>query len=72
VVSKSPELIVLADSVCCGQTPKTVAERPGWSSVSAVRNGLIVRLDDSIASRWGPRVVNFVRAVAAALSHVRQ
>ena len=34
--------------------------------------GTIVRIDDSIASRWGPRVVNFVRAVAAALAHLRR
>jgi iron complex transport system substrate-binding protein len=32
-----------------------------------VRSGSIVRLDDSIASRWGPRLVNLVRAVGTAL-----
>ena len=72
VVAANPDLIVLADTVCCGQTQKTVGARPGWSSIRAVRNGEIVRLDDSIASRWGPRVVNFVRAVASALSHVHR
>ena len=72
VVSAAPDLIVLADSVCCDQTPRTVASRPGWSRIPAVRNGLILRIDDSIASRWGPRIVNFVRAVDAALSHVRR
>jgi iron complex transport system substrate-binding protein len=71
VVSQSPDVIVLADIRCCEQTPHTVATRPGWSRVSAVRTGTIVRIDDSIASRWGPRVVNFVRAVAAALAHLR-
>jgi iron complex transport system substrate-binding protein len=72
VVSAAPDLIVLADTVCCGQTPRTVAARPGWSRIPAVRNGLILRIDDSIASRWGPRIVNFVRAVDAALSHIRK
>jgi cobalamin transport system substrate-binding protein len=72
VVSAAPDLIVLADTVCCGQTTKTVASRPGWSRIPAVRNGLILRIDDSIASRWGPRIVNLVRAVDAALSHVRR
>ena len=67
IVSRNPDLIVLADSVCCGQTPDTVAARPGWSRIAAVRTGSIVRVDDSIASRWGPRIVNFVRAVATAL-----
>ncbi len=67
VLAANPDLIVLADTVCCGQTPQTVAARPGWSRIAAVRTGSIVRLDDSIASRWGPRLVNLVRAVATAL-----
>jgi cobalamin transport system substrate-binding protein len=70
VVAQSPDLIVLADSVCCGQTPATVAARPGWDHVKAVRTGSIVRIDDSIASRWGPRLVNFFRAVAAAIARL--
>lgn len=72
VVSAAPDMIVLADTVCCGQTPRAVGSRPGWSRIPAVRNGLILRIDDSIASRWGPRIVNLVRAVDAALSHVRR
>jgi iron complex transport system substrate-binding protein len=69
VVAQSPDLIVLADTVCCGQSPTTVSARPGWGSIVAVRTGEILRLDDSIASRWGPRIVDFVRAVASALRH---
>jgi iron complex transport system substrate-binding protein len=72
VVSSSPDLIVLADSVCCGQKASTVASRPGWDRISAVRTGSIVRVDDSIASRWGPRLVNFFRAMASALARLRQ
>jgi iron complex transport system substrate-binding protein len=71
IVSESPDLIVLADTVCCGQRPATVAARPGWDRIAAVRSGSIVLVDDSIASRWGPRIVNFVRAVAAALARLR-
>jgi iron complex transport system substrate-binding protein len=67
VVAADPDVIVLADTRCCGQSASTVAARPGWKSVSAVRTGTIVRLDDSIASRWGPRIVNYVRAVSSAL-----
>ena len=44
---------------------------PAGRRVKAVRTGTIVRIDDSIASRWGPRIVNFVRAVAAALAHLK-
>jgi iron complex transport system substrate-binding protein len=70
IVSSSPDLVVLADSVCCGQTADTVAGRPGWSGIKAVRNRSILRIDDSIASRWGPRLVNFVRAVGSALGRL--
>lgn len=71
VVSESPDLIVLADTICCGQKPSTIAARPGWDRISAVRTGSIVRIHDSIASRWGPRLVNFYRAMASALARLR-
>jgi iron complex transport system substrate-binding protein len=71
VVSESPDIVVLADIRCCGQTARTVAARPGWKNVAAVKTGTIVRIDDSIASRWGPRIVDFVRALSAALAHLR-
>jgi iron complex transport system substrate-binding protein len=72
VVSRSPDIVVLADIKCCAQTAQTVAARPGWKNVAAVRTGTIVRIDDSLASRWGPRIVNFVRAIAGALAHLRR
>jgi iron complex transport system substrate-binding protein len=72
VVSSSPDLIVLADTVCCGEKASSVAGRPGWDRISAVRTGSIVRVHDSIASRWGPRLVDFFRAMSAALARLRQ
>ena len=71
VVSASPDLIVLADSVCCGQKPSTVVARPGWGTIAAVKTGSIVRIDDSVASRWGPRLVDFFRAVSRAVTRLR-
>jgi iron complex transport system substrate-binding protein len=70
ILAANPSVIVLADGRCCGQSASTVAARPGWRSIAAVRDRAIVRVDDSVASRWGPRVVDFVRAVAAALKWV--
>lgn len=67
LVDADPDLIFLADTRCCGQSAETVAARPGWDTLTAVREGHVVELDDDIASRWGPRVVDFARAVAAAL-----
>ena len=70
IVASSPDLIVLADSICCGQRPSTVAARPGWDRINAVRTGSIVRVHDSIASRWGPRLVSFFRAMSRALARL--
>ena len=70
VVSANPDVIVLADTVCCGQRPSTVGARPGWDRISAVRTGSVVRVHDSIASRWGPRLVDFFRAMSAALARL--
>jgi iron complex transport system substrate-binding protein len=70
VIAENPELIVLADTVCCGQTAQTRAARPGWAGLKAIRTGSVVRIDDSIASRWGPRLVNLVRAVGTALGRL--
>lgn len=67
ILAANPALIVLADTTCCGQNRATVSARPGWNRIDAVRRGAIVAVNDSIASRWGPRVVNFVRAVESAL-----
>ena len=67
IVSSSPGLIVLADTRCCGVSRSQVAGRPGWNTIAAVKKGAIAVIDDSIASRWGPRLVNFVNAVASAL-----
>jgi iron complex transport system substrate-binding protein len=67
IISSNPDLIVLADTVCCGQSMTTVAARPGWSAISAVRTRSVVPVDDSIASQWGPRIVLFLKAIADAL-----
>jgi iron complex transport system substrate-binding protein len=66
ILSANPQLVILADSVCCGQSAAAVAARPGWSQVAAVQQKRVVAIDDSVASRWGPRLVNFVAAIAAA------
>lgn len=67
ILAQNPGLIVLADTRCCGQSAGTVGSRPGWGGIAAVRNHRVVGIDDSVASRWGPRVVTFVQSVAKAL-----
>jgi iron complex transport system substrate-binding protein len=64
IVDADPDLIFLADTKCCGQSPETVAARPGWGGIAAVRGGGVVPLDDDVASRWGPRLVDLLRQAA--------
>ncbi len=68
IVSLNPQMIFLADTKCCEQTAETVAARAGWDVIDAVKNGNVVELDDDIASRWGPRVVDLVKVVAEAVT----
>ncbi len=65
VIAANPDLVVLSDTQCCAQTAATVAARPGWTNVNAVKRNGIIPVSDDIASRWGPRVVDFARLVAA-------
>jgi len=69
IVSSNPDLIVLADTKCCHQDQQTVAARAGWGAIAAVKDGEVIGADDDIASRWGPRIVDFLAALAP---HVRE
>ena len=70
VVKANPDIVVLADTKCCKQSAQTVGARPGWSTIKAVINGDVIGVDDDIASRWGPRLVDYVKAIAAAVAKV--
>ena len=70
LVDEDPSIIFLADTKCCAQSLQTVAERDGWAELTAVKTGSVVELDDDIASRWGPRLVDLVRLVAEAVASV--
>lgn len=64
VVAADPDLIFLSDTQCCGVTPASLGERAGWAGLSAVTGDRVHVLDEDVASRWGPRVVDFVEAVS--------
>jgi len=70
IISENPDLVFLADTKCCGESPETVAARPGWGEIQAVITGHVIPVDDDIASRWGPRVVDYVQLVGAAVTDV--
>lgn len=72
LLTADPDLVILADGECCGVTPELASARPGWSALSAVHNDAVVLVAEDIASRWGPRVPEFVEAVADAVRAVRE
>jgi iron complex transport system substrate-binding protein len=68
IIKASPDYIILADTLCCHQDAATVAKRPGWSGLAAVKAGHVIGLNDDIASRWGPRVPDLLRTVETAIA----
>jgi iron complex transport system substrate-binding protein len=70
IIDADPDLVFLADTECCNQSAATVAERPGWSELSAVQGEGVVELEDDVVSRWGPRVVDFLQSVVDAVERV--
>ncbi|MGH8925708.1 MAG: ABC transporter substrate-binding protein [Acidimicrobiia bacterium] len=70
LLAADPDLIFLADTKCCGQNAETLAARPGFDQLTAVTEGRVIELDDDIASRWGPRVVEFFRTIVEATATV--
>ncbi|GAA4237905.1 ABC transporter substrate-binding protein [Actinomadura meridiana] len=71
LLKQDPNLIFLADTRCCGQNAAAVAKRPGWSDLKAVKDKGVVELNDDVASRWGPRLPELVKAIGDAVRKVR-
>ena len=72
VVSADPDLVFLADGECCEVAAGDVAKRPGWAQVDAVEDGQVHVVNEDIASRWGPRVVDFVKLISEILTEREQ
>jgi cobalamin transport system substrate-binding protein len=70
VIKGNPDLIFLADTVCCQQSAATVAKRPGWGSLQAVSGGHVVPLNDSVASQWGTQVPQLLASIVTAAKAV--
>ncbi len=57
IISENPDLIVLP-----GKDNKYVEKvklRPGWGYIEAVKKNKFLLTNNDIASRWGPRILNF-------------
>lgn len=63
IIAQDPEVIVLGDANY-GVTAEMVKERPGWSVITAVKEGAIYPIDDVLISRPGPRIIDGLEALA--------
>lgn len=64
IIAANPDYIFLVDHTSEKLTPQQVADRPGWSAITAVQEGRIIPLDEDLASRWGPRLPQLVEQIA--------
>lgn len=71
LVKADPDVIFLADAEY-GESAATVKSRTGWSGITAVTKKNIFALPNDFPSRWGPRLVDFYRYVAASLAKVKK
>ncbi|HJM26413.1 MAG: ABC transporter substrate-binding protein [Acidimicrobiales bacterium] len=66
ILEADPDIIFLTDAAW-GESAETVAARPGWDVLTAVVGGHVVPIDQDTSGRWGPRVVDFIESVKAAI-----
>jgi iron complex transport system substrate-binding protein len=62
----NPQIIILGDAAW-GTTVESVAQRPGWESLDAVKNNAIFPFDANLVSRPGPRLVDGLEALVEIL-----
>jgi len=66
VVAADPAFIILGDARY-GVSPESIAQRPGWENLTAVKNGNVLAFNDDLVSRPGPRLVDALEELAKML-----
>ena len=66
IVKANPDIIFISHS----ETPEVVAARDGLGRLKAVTNNQVIALPADIPSRWGPRIVEFVKVIRDAIALV--
>lgn len=65
ILQADPQLIVIPE--LAGYTAAEVSARPGWEVISAVQNDAVLVVNDDLASRWGPRIPEFLSIISEAI-----
>jgi iron complex transport system substrate-binding protein len=63
---KNPDYVILGDANF-GMTVDKVKARPGWDTLTAVKNAKVVPYNDDLASRPGPRLLDGLEALVKAI-----
>lgn len=66
LVAADPEVIVVGDALY-GMCPADVMARPGWDVMTAVKNGDVRPIDDTVVTRPGPRLAQGLANLARAI-----
>jgi len=67
LISRDPEVIILGVNAFYSPTPESIAKRPGWSALSAVKSGKVRSVSDTEITRPGPRLATGMRNLALAM-----
>jgi len=66
LLAADPEVILRADAAY-GMTAAEVAKRPGWSTMTAVKDGAIRPIEDTMITRPGPRLFQGLELLASTI-----
>ena len=66
LLTSDPQVILLGDAAY-GVKPADVSKRPGWSTMTAVKDGAIRPIDDTTITRPGPRLFSGLQLLASTI-----
>lgn len=67
LIERDPQVIILGVNAFYTPTPETVAKRPGWKALTAVKTGDIRSVNDTVITRPGPRLAIGMHNLALAM-----
>jgi len=67
LIVQDPQVILLGDALYGGITAESLAARPGWDAISAVKNNRVLPFNDDLVSRPGPRMIEGLEELAKVL-----
>jgi iron complex transport system substrate-binding protein len=67
LIERDPQVIILGVNAFYKPTPATIAKRPGWKVLAAVKNGDIRSVNDTEITRPGPRLAIGMHNLALAM-----